>query len=252
MVRMSERSFYSDKSYEFHEYADLFPLMNSKQFERLTKSLKEFEQQEDIVLLNRKILDGRNTYLSCKQANITPRFKKYDSKLDPLDYVKIKNLDRRHFSSAQLAEVALRFVEIEKGKARERQVRTQFGAQKRLKPMDAVGHPGSPTGKNPQKGKSFNIVAKDFDMAPKTLRKADKIKKIAKKDPEIQQLWEKALTDEIPLEDVYRKIKDKFCCYNCSYVNVNTCIKCEKKCLILHCERGLDIKFKKYCKEFDY
>ncbi|HEC36714.1 hypothetical protein LCGC14_0517770 [marine sediment metagenome] len=249
---MPEDSFYSKDSFEFHEYADIFPLMNSKQFERLTKSLEAFGQQEDIVLLNQKILDGRNTYLSCKQANITPRFKKYDSKLDPLDYVRIKNLDRRHMNSAQLAEVALRFVSIERENALERQTRTQFGAQKKIKPDDAVGHPGLPTGKSSQKGKSFNIVAKDFNMAPKTLRKADKIKKIAEKDPEIQRLWEKALTGEIPLEDVYRRVKDKFCCFNCSHAKANTCIGCAKKCLTLQCEQGLDIKFKKYCKEFDY
>ena len=249
---MPDDSFYSEDSYEFHEYAELLPLMNSKQFEMLCKSIKNFGQQDDIILLDGKILDGRNTYLSCRQLKITPRFKVYDDPKDPLDYVEIKNVVRRHFNSAQLAEVALKFVEIERKRAKERQARSRFGAQQKLKGIDMVGYPGSPTAIDSQKGRSLNIVAKNRNMSPKTLRKAEKVKKIAKKDPEIQRLWEKALNGEIPLEEVYRKVKDRFCCFYCSQAEVKTCNGCKKRCLLLQCTQGLAIKFNKYCKEFEY
>lgn len=248
-------SFLSDESFKFHEYSELLPLMNSKEIKELGRSLRKHGQQDDIVLYEGKILDGRNTYLACHEEDITPRFRNYDKeKLDPLTYIKIKNLHRRHLNPAQRAEVALKFLKIERRKARERQIRTHFGKKDKNKKGVTVGYPGSPTESEQKKGKAVDIIAKEFKIAPKTLRKAEKIEKIAKKDPEVQHQWERALRNETSLEGVYREVKKKFCCFYCRHVRIERCmeVECEKKCLKLECAKGHDIKFKKRCVDYDY
>jgi len=199
-------SFYSDEIYEFHEYANIFPFMNSKEIKKLGESIKEFGQEEDIVLYEGKILDGRHTYLACRREDITPRFRYYTSKLDPLDYVRVRNLHRRHMSAAQSAAVALVFIQIERKRARERIVRTQFNNHKeKITKKDTASDPGLLA----VKGRAIDIVAKEHNIAPKTLIKAEKIEKASQTDPEIKEKWEKAKKNQISLEEVYRAVKYK-------------------------------------------
>ncbi|MHA2336149.1 MAG: hypothetical protein ACXACX_02550 [Candidatus Hodarchaeales archaeon] len=203
------KSFYSKKIYKFHEYADIFPLMSLKEIVNHGKSIKEFGQEENIVLFNEEILDGRNTYLACRREGITPRFCYYSSDLDPLDYVRIKNYHRRQMSSAQKAAVALVFLEIEKKRAQQRIARTQFNNHNNHKEKNDE----KDTASNPRslavKGRAIDILAKEHNIASKTLEKARKIDEASKKDPEIKKKWEKAKKNEIPLEEAYRFFREK-------------------------------------------
>ncbi len=47
---------------KFHPLANLFPLMNSEELEKLGKDILENGQQDDIILLDGMILDGRNKF----------------------------------------------------------------------------------------------------------------------------------------------------------------------------------------------
>lgn len=200
MVRkLPKGSFYSDKTYMFHEYAEIYPLMNQEEVGKLGKSIKNHGQNQDIVLYKNKILDGRNTYLACREESITPRFHHYNNSLDPLDYVKIRNSVRRHLNSAQKAAIALRFLQIERNRAKTRINHTQF-KEKKLKKNTA-----SDPGLLAVNGRAIDIVAKEHKIAPKTLIKAEKIEKASKEDPEIKEKWEKAKKNEISLEEVYIK-----------------------------------------------
>ena len=115
----AEGSFYSNEIYEFHEYAELLPLMNQAEIEDLGISIEQNGQEDDITLYENKILDGRNRYLACHGRGITPRFRRFNSFLDPLVYVKVRNVDRRHLNTAQRAEVALNFLDVERKRAKE-------------------------------------------------------------------------------------------------------------------------------------
>lgn len=55
----SEGSFYSNEIYEFHEYAELLPLMNQAEIEDLGISIEQNGQEDDITLYENKILDGQ-------------------------------------------------------------------------------------------------------------------------------------------------------------------------------------------------
>jgi hypothetical protein len=56
------------KTYEFHPFADLFPMLDkdSVGFKALIEDIKANRQYEPVVLLEGKILDGRNRYNGCQ------------------------------------------------------------------------------------------------------------------------------------------------------------------------------------------
>lgn len=199
--------FHSNDIYEFHKYAEIYPLMNQEEVGRLGKSIKNHGQDQDIILYESKILDGRNTYLACRKENITPRFSYYNSDLDPLDYVRIRNSVRRHLSSAQKAAIALQFLQIERRRAKQRIACSQF--QKQNMKNFTASNPGSLAINEEKKGRAIDIVAKEHKIAPKTLIKAEKIEKASRKDPEIKEKWEKAKKKELTIEEVYRAVKEK-------------------------------------------
>ncbi|MFX1504669.1 MAG: hypothetical protein ACFFDC_01020 [Promethearchaeota archaeon] len=204
---MPKRTFYSNESYEFHEYADIFPLMNSQELNDLGESLRIHKQEIPITLFEDKILDGRNRYLACRIIGKVPKFHDYNSKLDPLDYVRIKNLHKRHLSTAQRAVVALKFIEIERRRAKERIARK--GISQKILKNNSAGNPGSLGEVMEKKGRAIDIVAKEHKIAPKSLIKAEKIEEASKDDPEIKEKWEKAKNNELSLEEVYRALRRK-------------------------------------------
>jgi ParB-like chromosome segregation protein Spo0J len=58
---------------EFHSLANLFPLIEDAEFNDLVADIKANGQREDIVLLDDKVLDGRNRYRACLAAGVAPR-----------------------------------------------------------------------------------------------------------------------------------------------------------------------------------
>jgi len=67
----------TERTYDFHEYADLFPMLDGAEFDALVRDIKHNGLHEEIVLYEGKILDGRNRYLACLEAKVEPRFEQY-------------------------------------------------------------------------------------------------------------------------------------------------------------------------------
>lgn len=204
-----EGSFYSDKIYRFHDDANDVPLMNQAGINELGKSIRKHGQQKDIVLIGDLIIDGRNRYLACHNEGITPRFKYYDSNLNTADYVLVENVYRRHLTPTQKTKVVLKHLKIERIKARERKIRTQFNGRTRRNTPKLKGSvcPSEGRTENTQKkGRATQIVAKKLRMSRSTVEKIEKISEIAKENPFIKRYWEKAQEDNLPIEEIYRNI----------------------------------------------
>lgn len=97
-----------------HPLADLFPLLPDGEVAELADDICTYGQREPIVLLEGKVLDGRNRLAACKFADIAPVFRDYDGD-DPLAFVLSHNLHRRHLKESQRAMVAARIVDWERG-----------------------------------------------------------------------------------------------------------------------------------------
>ncbi len=111
-------------NYEFHEYSNLFPLMSDEQLTGLIESVKQgFNPNRPIALYEGKILDGRNRYLACQKADVTPLFKEFTgSDDDALQFVKRENLDRNHYNEAQRAMVGAKLKSLFEEHAKQRQI----------------------------------------------------------------------------------------------------------------------------------
>jgi hypothetical protein len=95
------------KTYEFHEVANIFPLIEGKEFSDLVEDVKKNGLYESIWLHEGKIIDGRNRYRACLQAGVEPRFKNWDEKGTLVDFVMSENMARRHLDEAQRVIVHL-------------------------------------------------------------------------------------------------------------------------------------------------
>ncbi|MBT9145469.1 MAG: hypothetical protein DDT42_01340 [candidate division WS2 bacterium] len=80
---------------EFHEIANILPLMEGAEFDALVMDIKEQGLLEPIWLYEGKILDGRNRYRACEKAGVEPHFTEWiEGK--PFEFIISKNLKRRH------------------------------------------------------------------------------------------------------------------------------------------------------------
>ncbi len=95
---------------QFHEIANIFPIMNEQEFAELKADIQEQGLLEPIITYEGKILDGRNRYMACNELDIEPEFVPYTGDT-PLHYVVSKNLKRRHLTAGQKAFIG---VEVEK------------------------------------------------------------------------------------------------------------------------------------------
>jgi ParB-like chromosome segregation protein Spo0J len=103
-----------------HEYASLFPTATTSELKELAADIKQRGLLHPIVLLDGKVLDGRNRWSACSMANVEPVYVQY-SGTDPLADVISWNLHRRQLSVSQRAALVLRLKPLLAARARERQ-----------------------------------------------------------------------------------------------------------------------------------
>lgn len=99
---------------EYHEYANLFPMLGGTDLKSLADDISEKGLQDPIITLDGKILDGRNRYRACELASVPPRFAEYEGD-DALGYVISHNLHRRHLTESQRAMVAAKWAKLKHG-----------------------------------------------------------------------------------------------------------------------------------------
>jgi hypothetical protein len=109
---------------EFHEVADIFPLMSADEFSALKADIEKNGLIEPIWTYENKIIDGRNRYRACTELGIEPRYREWQGKGYLIDFVVSLNLKRRHLTSSQLAVVALEVEKYLAEKAKKNQLST--------------------------------------------------------------------------------------------------------------------------------
>jgi len=88
--------------YTRHALSAAFPSMLESQFDSLVDDVCKNGLNEPIVLFEGQILDGWHRWSACQKADVVPFFKTYEG-IDPIGFVKSKNLHRRHLSESQRA-----------------------------------------------------------------------------------------------------------------------------------------------------
>lgn len=133
-----------------HPVAQIFPMMNAADKITLSDSIVANGLREEIILLEGKIIDGRNRYEACLFRGVAPRFREYDFAKDgpsPTQFVLDKNLTRRHLTPSQLAAIGAEAMPFFQAEAKERQRHgVQTGTADFIR---GAGHTGDTPSKGP-------------------------------------------------------------------------------------------------------
>ena len=97
-------------SYDHHPLADAFPLMPEAELEVLADDIKQNGQQQQAVIHEGKILDGRNRAAACKLAGVPLITVPLPNGINPITYAVGANLHRKRYTPAQLAIVAAKLM----------------------------------------------------------------------------------------------------------------------------------------------
>lgn len=106
---------------EFHQYANLFPMLQGEALDRLREDIREHGVRDPVVFLDDAILDGRNRYMCARDLGIEYPRTEFEGD-DPLAFVISHNLHRRHLTESQRASIAARVANMAHGGNRKAQV----------------------------------------------------------------------------------------------------------------------------------
>jgi len=95
----------------WHEYANLFPLLEGEAFWSLVEDVRANGVREPIVMYEGRVLDGRNRYLAAREAKVPYPVVQYDGD-DALAFVVSLNLKRRHLNESQRAMAAAKIAQL--------------------------------------------------------------------------------------------------------------------------------------------
>lgn len=98
----------------FHPLANIFPLSEGDDFEKLVADISAYGLNEPIVMHEDMVLDGRNRWLACQKAGIPICTRTFDG-TDPLAFVLSANLHRRHLNESQRAMIAAKLANLPHG-----------------------------------------------------------------------------------------------------------------------------------------
>jgi hypothetical protein len=152
---------------DWHPAACIFPMMAELELNELADDIQRNGQREDIIMLDGKILDGRNRWIACKLRGITPKTVNAGNEVnDPVSYVLSLNLHRRHLTPSQSSMCAARARDIYDKQAKERQKLSEGRGQK--------GPANLPDVKGDARdaaGKAFGVSGKSVDLATRVIKR---------------------------------------------------------------------------------
>jgi DNA modification methylase/ParB-like chromosome segregation protein Spo0J len=121
---------HSDRNIEIKtksEYEQLVPPLTPIEFINLKQSIKENNGNIIPILVNgeRIIIDGYHRFKACQELEITPKIetKEFADELEEKEFIININRNRRQLNAFQISELGYKLEEIEKQKARNRQLK---------------------------------------------------------------------------------------------------------------------------------
>lgn len=160
---------------EAHVFARMFPMISDEELVDLAESIAGAGLLERIVIFQGQILDGRNRYRAIVEALQRPLTEDElevfaGDEEQALEYVKAKNLNRRHLTASQRAMLAAEFAALKSGEQATPSINQSGG----VRPADRPGV--LPTAK----------IADAFGVSDRMVQKARTVRELGA--PHIQQM----------------------------------------------------------------
>ena len=100
----------------WHEYANLFPMLDAPAQDALRADIQAHGVREPIIQFEGRILDGRNRYMAARDLGLDFPVAEFDGDAaEALAYVLSTNLHRRHLTESQRAAVAAKLASMKRG-----------------------------------------------------------------------------------------------------------------------------------------
>lgn len=189
----------------FHPLANVFPLMSDEEFRALVVDIDANGLTDPIVMLEGKILDGRNRWKACQQLGIPHREIKFDElKLgsdDPAAFVWSRNTVRRHLTSGQRDMAAQKLEELGWGGNRSK-LSTESLTREKIAEKTGATVTGMARAAKVRKRATPKVVkaVEDGDLS---LRAADRIADLPKEEQE------EVMESPKPAEEAARRVQTK-------------------------------------------
>lgn len=156
-----------------HPACKIFPALGQVDLQELADDIATNGLRNPVVMLDGKLLDGRNRWEACALAGVEPRFTEFDGD-DPIGWVVSQNLVRRHLTASQRAVVAFDLLPLLEKEAKERQRRSNsYRGNGQLAP-DGANRDGT--------GKASEMAAR---IAKSSSRHVERVKAISRQAPEL-------------------------------------------------------------------
>ncbi len=151
---------------EFHSLSNFFPMMSEEELRQLADDIAQHGQLEPITTFEGKILDGRNRYLACLRAGVTPAVVAYEGS-DSAAFVVSQNLQRRNLTPSQRAVAAVKLLSHLKKEAKRRMLagKGADGSGGRGKKRDENPAEKIPQGSEDQAGDPATTSGRTRDLA---------------------------------------------------------------------------------------
>jgi hypothetical protein len=91
-------------------------MMSEAEYEGLKEDIRLHGQNDDVLIWDGQLLDGRNRLRACLELGIKPGWAELPKTLDPVAWVLSHNLHRRHLTTAQRAMVATNLATLLSGR----------------------------------------------------------------------------------------------------------------------------------------
>lgn len=179
---------------KFHALAELFPLLEGREFDELVADIRANGLREPIWMYQGQVLDGRNRCRACERLGQTPDTREYNGD-DPLRFVLSLNLHRRHLTEGQKAVLALDLLPHFEAEAKKRQAHGQTAPGKTL--PERIPEPSVWT------GEAREQAADAVGVNPRYVSDA---KRISEQAPE---LVPKMRAGEITVPQAMRELKER-------------------------------------------
>lgn len=182
--------------YEFHEVANIFPMMSDEEYRNLVNDVKENGQHMPIYIWQNKIIDGRNRYKACCELGIAPLVEQWDGEGSLVSFVVSLNLNRRHLDTSQRAMVAGKLANIRLGDNQHRE-----GAEI-----------SAPSIAQPEAARMLNVSRESVQDARKVIEKAlpDMARLVERGDVAVSFAAEVADEPEEIQREVVNRVKEGF------------------------------------------
>lgn len=187
-----------------HAAADLFPLLEGEEFAALVDDVRANGLHEPVWLYEdpdhgEVVLDGRNRARACEMAGVQVRTRYYRGN-DPIGFTISENVQRRHLTTGQRADIGLRSEPLYAAEAAKRKAHGQTAPGK---PKETLGADRPEASDKPKRPRSRDQAAK---TAGTSGRAVARMKRITEQAPD---LADKVRSGVLSLDRADRIIRDR-------------------------------------------